>query len=193
MVNISRVRASITGFPGGPGVSTFYCLNPVTFIPLLTTYYTNLSSNRPAGCAVQVENVGDVLDPLSGALTGSWSGPAQAALPGFGTGAYPAPAGLCVTWNTGTVLDRKRLRGRTFMVPLAGDQYQNDGSLSALSQSNHQINASTLVADAAANFVVWHRPRPVSLRYPVARAGGYAAVVSANVRDKVAVLRSRRD
>lgn len=192
MAVINRVRAALTGFPGGPGVSTFYCLNPNTFLPLLRDMYFNNSVTMPFGVTVTIENTGDVIDSTTGVLTNTWTAAPVVFVQGQGGAGYSAPSGACVTWTTGTILDGTRLRGRTFLVPLTGDSYQSDGSLDPVTLTRLRDNAASLVNAAAANFVVYHRPIAAGkLHGP--RAGGHSVVTGSLVRDKVAVLRSRRD
>lgn len=198
MAVINRVRASFTGFPGSPGVSTFYCLNPEAFLPLLRAFLQDFAAQIPQNVLVQVEGTGDIIDSTSGVLTGTWSAAPPTVVSGAAAGAYAAPAGICVNWVTGTVLDGHRLRGRTFMVPLGASAFDSDGSLNAVALSQFRLSAATFVTNAAADFVVWHRPRPAGTLSPKgvllpARAGGHAVVISSKVNDKVAVLRSRRD
>lgn len=189
---INRVRVALTGFPGGPGVSTFYCNNVVTFRAAIHTFYEGLSSLRPADVTATVETTGDILDPVSGNLTGTWVDAPLTALPGFGTGAYAAPAGVVINWLTGSVIDGHRLRGRTFYVPLAANAYDLTGSIAAAELTTIRGASTDLVNSTTGNFLVWHRPRPIT-DPKGARAGGFAAVTGSVVNDRVAVLRSRRD
>ena len=191
MANISRVRAVLTGFAGGPGVSTFYCLSPGTFLGPLSTFWTAMAQWMPNDVRINIEPYGDVIDSITGDLTGSWTGPAQVEAVGTGAGSYAAPAGAVVNWLTGGVMDGTRLRGRTFVVPLAGDCYDTDGDLLFTILTSLQGTGTGLTAGGAANFVVWHRPIAAGKpRGP--RAGGHDLVTSAKVNNRVAVLRSRR-
>lgn len=198
MANVNRVRAAFEGFPGGPGVSTFYCLNPEAFLPVLRGWLQDFAGYLPLTVGVQVEATGDIIDSISGVLTGTWNAALPERVNGAATGSYAAPAGVCVNWLTGTVLDGHRLRGRTFMVPLGGSTFDGDGTLNAVALAGIRLSSSNFVTAAAANLVVWHRPILAgtlnAAGQPVApRAGGHAVVTSSRVLDKVAVLRSRRD
>lgn len=198
MAPINRVRVVLTGFVGQPGVSTFFCLDPATFTIALRAYYASLAQVFPSVLTADIEDAGDILDDVTGTLTGAWVGAVTAAVQGTAVGTYAAPAGAVVNWLTSTVVDGSRLRGKTFLVPLAGGIYQDDGSLS---QSYLGIirDASTTFSDAvAANFVIWHRnrvARPATPTKPAQtqRDGSSAVVTGVQVNDRVAVLRSRRD
>jgi hypothetical protein len=91
---------------------------------------------------------------------------------------------VCINWITGSVIGRRRLRGRTFCVPVIGANFQSDGTVSDTVLSNFRVNASALVVAAATNFQVWHRP--------VGGTGGLNSdVVAATVNDRPQVLTSR--
>lgn len=198
MPNINRVRVAFSGFNGGPGVSTFYCLDPAAFLPQLRNWLTNFTVLLPATVTLNIESSGDIIDSVSGNLTGTWTAAAPVPVLGTVTGAYAAPVGMVVNWLTGTVLDGHRLRGRTFMVPLSSGTFENNGSLETGILGGIRAASESLVVAVANNFVIWHRPRPagtVNRRGEIlpARAGGHAIVTSSRVLDKAAVLRSRRD
>lgn len=197
MVNIQRVRIGWSGFPGAPGVSTFYALDGAALSGNIRTFFDNLKDNLPLDVTVKAETVGDIIDPLNGSLQGTWTTADAPAITGRSSGAYAAPSGLIVHWNTGDVLNGHRLRGKTFIVPLAGAGYQTDGSLDDAVRTLFIAGAAALVTAAAANFVVWHRPLTAAqgAKYKPprpARSGGFSVVTGSDVPDKVMVLRSRR-
>jgi hypothetical protein len=95
---------------------------------------------------------------------------------------------ICATWNTGAIVNGRRVRGRTFLGPLDNSCLQNDGTLSS-SSITHANALGAAWTDAGLTTTlscVWHRP--------VGGTGGSNhEIISATVRDKFAVLRSRRD
>lgn len=192
MAAISRVRAQFTGFAGAPGVSTFYCLDPVGFVPLLRAYLQNSAGRIPANVDIQVQNSGDVIDSVSGVLGATWTVAPVLPIYGAGTGVWASPVGSVVNWLTGSVVDGRRLRGKTFMVPLVASVFDLTGSLNATVLATMRTEAADFVVAAANNFVVWHRPRPATALKPY-RSGGHAIVTSSVVPDKACILRSRRD
>lgn len=185
------------GFIGAPGVMTFYCVTPATWRPELVTFLTSVVSAMPGTVGVTIESSGDIIDDVTGALTGTWSAGTDVTLNGVGASAYAAPVGECFTWLTDTVADGKRLRGRTFLVPLRGDNFEGNGTISEGTSTAHRAAAATLNAASPGQFLIWHRPRAASLPgvLPVvtARAGSSGPVTGFRVSDKAAVLRSRRD
>jgi hypothetical protein len=198
MASINRYRTGLSGFAGGPGVSTMYCLTPDPFQGALSTWWEAIRQVMPANVSIAQENTGDVIDSTSGILVGGWTTSLVPPKSGVDTGGYGGPAGAVVTWLTGDILDGHRLRGRTFIVPMAANNFDTDGTLDAAVISTIQNASAALVTAAANNFVVWHRPREAKAATPTSlavtqRAGGHSVVTASRVSDKVAVLRSRRD
>lgn len=198
MVNIDRVRVSLTGFVGAPGVATHYGLNGPALAADAWTFWQQVAALMPTTVNINVENSGDTLNDATGDIVGAWSAAVFVPLFGGATGSYSAPSGCCVTWLTTDVVDSHRVRGRTFVVPMGISQYQDDGSLAPGTITGLKTVADALVANSAGNFVVWSRPRAARLATPTlpglpARAGSNHVITATRVADKVAVLRSRRD
>lgn len=180
-----------TGFQGAPGYSIFYALPSAGVAADIKTFFTAISSWLPTTVTISCPTEGDTLEEATGILTGSWSGGPGGTVIGGATGTHAGPAGAAVTWDTSGIATgaggkARRVRGRTFLVPLATTAYESDGTLVLAARNAIQGAADALVSDAAGNLVVWHRP--------IGGAGGSAhPVTGARVADKVAVLRSRRD
>ena len=198
MTNIDRVRVSLTGFPGAPGVATHYGLSGTALFPLVVALWGSLAVVMPADVSIRVEASGDSINDVDGSLVGSWSIAPVTGVAGGAAGAYAAPAGACLTWLTNDILDRHRVKGRTFVVPLGNANYEADGSLTSGTASGLAAAAAAYVTNTGGNAVIWHRPRAAraataTLPARVARVGGHAIITGSRVADKVAVLRSRRD
>ena len=106
----------------------------------------------------------------------------------MGTGAVGAAAGVgaCVSWLTGGIVGGRRLRGRTFLVPLHNSTYDTDGTFT--SGVLTALTAFQTAMRAAGPLAVWHRPTT-----PGGTDGTSYGVIGARVRDRVAFLSSRRD
>lgn len=198
MTNLLRQRTILSGFQGGPGVATMYFLDVATAIESVSRFWGALSAVLPNTVHITPERSGDTIEDTTGALTGSWLGGVVSAATGQNPGAYSAPSGAVVDWRSGTVLDGKRVRGRTFIVPLAAGGYQDDGTLSPGTIGTIQAAATQFIVEQSNSFVVWHRPykgRAALGTRPArpAHLGGHALVTASSVPDKAAVLRSRRD
>lgn len=72
-------------------------------------------------------------------------------------------------------------------MPLTGNSFEADGTLSSAALTTIQNAAVTLYQAAAGNFAVWHRPNPVGTA-----TGQHGAVTAQNTSDRAAVLRTRR-
>ena len=186
MGDLYRVRSVWTGFLGGPGVSTMYFVDVATAVNSVDTFWRAIADRLPEDVHIQVENAGDVIDDATGDLTDSWSSDATEGIDGTAAGSYSAPAGIVVDWLTATVLDGRRVRGRTFIVPMSAGGYDTNGTPSAAFITDIQNAADELVLAQSSSFYIWHRPGG-------GHPGGSAQVTSAHVPDFTAVLRSRRD
>lgn len=203
MVELQRQRVLWTGFPGGPGISTFYFTDAALHQGALKTFMDGMAIALPGNTTVQLETGGDTIESTTGLLTGGWTGTAQAGATGGWTGGYSPPSGCMVTWFTSGITGGRRLKGRTFFVPLADNNYQSDGTIMASFRTAVTASANTLIAAHPANMKVFQRPRAAQVAYTdgkghthkaiTARVGGFDAVVSGAASVKVVTLRSRRD
>lgn len=194
---MQRIRASITGYgSGSPGVITLYTESST----LENDTTAQLCADRlrdalTAGHDLFVTSTSftsdtfvDDLDPATGAITGSHSITPWSVNGNQSNGYCPTAAMICVVWNTGAIINRRRVRGRTFLGPLDNSCLQNDGTLSssaithanALAAAWHDAGLTTTISS------VWHRPVN-------SLGGSNHEILSGTVKDKFAVLRSRRD
>lgn len=192
-----RSRASII-YPasGSPGVITIYGVDSggdgSTQAQFLASRLQGAiiawKTLFPSSVEFIFDQFADVIDPATGRITDSHP---VAALPVFGnsTDVYaPLASALCVSWKTATVIGGRRLAGRTFLSPQWAGNVQADGTptSTALATADSGATAWTTDANTSMKTVVWHRP--------VRGSGGSTAEVTAHlIRDKFAVLRSRRD
>lgn len=198
MANMSRVRTSLTGFAGAPGVSTMYFLGTAPPVFNVHSFWLAIKAFLPADVRVSVESAGDVIESTTGVLSGSWVGDPQADVQGTGPNGYSAASGALVRWETSLVADGHRVRGRTFIVPLDGASYNLIGSIQADTLTVLRSAGTALATDTASSFVVWHRPfagsAAVGTRPARAAHAGLAVPVSGStVPNEAVVLRSRRD
>ena len=198
MTQISRIRTALTGFPGAPGVITMYALDAGVFVADLENFWTTAGTLFMADVTLQVENAGDIIDDTTGVITGAWTSGVFPVSHGTGTGNYAAPAGVLIEWMTSTILDGRRIRGKSFIVPVGLPNFTPAGQVDASVVANLTANGVTLVTGTPGNMVIWHRPRKAraataTLPARAARPGGHALVTGVRVSPKVTVLRSRRD
>lgn len=197
MTSLNRIRVLWNGTPGGAGVSTFYSLDTATVLESLHTMFNSIKLMIPPAAHIVIAPSGDVIDSTTGAITGAWSGAPQAEVVGSAGADYAGPTGAVLNWGTSTILDGRRLRGRTFIVPLAHPNFVG-GHLDAGSRGLLEAAAREYVIEQSASAVIWHRPYAGRVAGPgvtakAAHGGGHGLITSALVPSLVAVLRSRRD
>lgn len=188
MADIIRLRAVLAGsaVPGG-GVSTFYT-SAASFSGMpgaVKAFYTSLVASCPSSLSVTVPNTADVIDVATGTITGSVTTTGGGTVTMTGGGAYVMGTGARVTWVTTGIVNGRRVRGTTFVVPITSGNFEGDGQIAAGFLSGLQGYADTLRAAIPADMVVWSRPTTT-------RAGSISSVVGAQIPDKVSWLRTRR-
>jgi hypothetical protein len=148
--------------------------------------FDRLTPMLPTGVTLTIPGSGDKIDDTTGELVGVWDAGAGGTKNATGAAKAAAGVGACVTWNTGGIVNGRRLKGRTFIVPMANDQYAADGTIE--NGTLGQINLFANDLKNAGALAVWHRPTSKD-----ATDGNSYGVLSFRVRDKVAVLSSRRN
>lgn len=201
MVNILRVTAKWTGFSGAPGYTNFHFrdfdtgTNPdpaqaSSAITKVATFFEALATVVPAAVKIDINRDVEVYDDATGVLQDiiNYTG-TLGQISGSATGVVAGPAGAVINWRTPVIKNGRRIRGRTFLVPLATTAYELNGTLTATAVSTITSAATTFSAGTGnPDLGVWSRPSPVT------KTGGlWARATSFNVPDLVAVLRSRRD
>lgn len=194
MADLKRVSVAWQGWPGAPGVTQFYLDNTggQAQIDAIRAFFNSFQALLPTGLTIQVPNSGDTLDESTGVLTGTWSTATQP-LPttGNAVAAYAGNAGAVVHWLTQSVTRNRRIRGRTFMVPLVG-AFDTAGSLAPAANSTLSTAAATLVTASAGLIHVWVRPVRQKGTGVLVRGGMSAPITSSRVPDLAVSLRSRR-
>lgn len=200
MAPIVRVKLKWSGFSGAPGYSNFFYRDDASGSPSQTTaddavakvlaFGGAVRSHLPAEVSLQIQNDVEVIEETNGQLEDVLSVASSPVLPGeMASAPYSAASGGVVTWRTGGVLRGRRVRGRTFLVPLASAAYQNDGTIASAVLTSLNTNFGGFISDTnSAALGVYCRPTSKG-----ATDGAWFKVTGFTVPDKVAVLRSRRD
>lgn len=194
---IMRIRTTITGSQGLPGLSTVYATGTLAtptgadasdMVARVRAFWEAIKALQPVGTIVLVSGQVDILDPINGALVAGLSVTAPATVIATGSESLPPATSVLLTHNTGVILNGRRLRGRTFISPVA-DSVNVDGLTASASRATIIAAANTTLTGATASFpVVWHRPVA-----PGPTGGSVAAALSFAVGSNFAVLTSRRD
>lgn len=192
-----RLRVSWSGSGVvGPGLSTWYALDTSPGFPAaVRAFYAALASNLPTSVSVSVPNNGDVLDPATGALTGTWTdGSVPAVVNGSGAGTFALGVGVQVRWSTGSIVSGRRVVGSTFIVPVVSPVFDSDGTITTATMTGLRTASANLIT-AAPYLVVWSRPQPArtGAHGPLpARAGSTALIGGSSWPDRPSWLTSRR-
>lgn len=141
---------------------------------------------------------GDVqeIDEATGVAVNAYGVTSRSGAGSLAPGLGPTAVGGVVTWLTSEFVAGKRVKGRTFIVPVRSDSFTTSGDL-----NSQFTGAAALFGAAMGNagasdcvHVIWSRPfTPKPGQSGTARAGSKHGVTGFTVPTKVSVLRSRRD
>jgi hypothetical protein len=209
MTDIYVASVDWTGTYGHMGISRFAFVTSDGSVPTNTQRDGVLAAldamiqggagSLPADVSWSVNPIIEAFDGVTGAITGELAA-ATALSPGFGTNtsSYANGVGLLIKWKSAGMFDGRRIQGRTFIVPLAGQQFDADGSVDRGVAIAWQAHANTYIAAMAALSVtplVWGRPQDVKAtkRKPAHHnVGHWASISSAVVGVMPAILGRRR-
>jgi hypothetical protein len=159
-------------------------------VAALKTAFSTHASLFSSGLNITFPGSGDTIEDTTGGLDSVWTSPGGGVVNGTTAGTTVAGVGACIGWTTGGIVQGskgpRKLRGRTFLVPLAATAWDVNGTFSAAKLTELQALANEI--QASGPLAIWHRPTSLA-----AANGNSYGVLSNKVRDKAAVLRSRRD
>lgn len=191
---IHRVTTVWGGFQGAPGYSNFFFTGDGSggqaeeSRSRVVGLWNAINTELPNDVTLRTDPEVAVIDEATGMTTGfiTIDTPATPSTGGDSTG-YSAASGAVINWLTAGVRNGRRVRGRTFIVPLGGGAYQSDGTLTADALDALQAGAESIIGDAFdSGFGVWSRPANGS-------GGLFFEANGHRILDRVSVLRSRRD
>lgn len=211
VVQIFRVVTEWSGFNGAPGYTNLFFRNvlpggaptgvdeqisALAATERVTNFFTSLVPQFPDDVTFTVQSVVDILEDTTGDLVESVNVDPIDPIRGTQPGAYSAATGAVCGWRTSTILRNRRISGRTFLVPLAGFSFSQNGRI-----ATEDVNAIRAAAESLAiggvnsTFGVWARPIVRTEKNPDAdpRPGQWAECTGVSVTNLPAVLRSRRD
>lgn len=196
-MTISRVRATISGVSGLPGLYTAYFSGSAGVTTVaeandvcarVRALWNQVKGDLAASVTVLVSPLVDSLDTITGALTGrTTASSVPTVVTSSGTGELPPFTMGGLRLLTAGVVNGRLLQGRSFIGPLATAS-SSSGVPSAGFVTDMNAAGLLLVSGATALInVVWHRPSP-------SHTGGLSSLVTSYSADsKLWVLRSRRD
>lgn len=190
----TQLTARYNGFTGAPGWIRMKFLGSLNVADANTaaanfkTFLTSITSRMPTGSSISFDST-VALYGDDGSQTGEVTlTTVPSAITGSSSAAYAGGAGLVVNWVTSAFHLGKKVRGRTFLVPLTSIAFDLDGTLNSTAQS---------VVQTAAQVFAVSSPTPVVFSSKPNGSGGVsnlvAVITGATVPDRSAILRSRRD
>lgn len=194
----SKIRWTIPG--AGTAFSVLHFgtddgFNPVqadadAVVTKVNQFVTTVKSTLPNVVSLQVLNEVEEIDSNNGALIQIWTTATQTSQSGTaaaGAG-WAAAAGGVISWSTGIVHRTRRIRGRTFIVPMSNEVWDVDGTIKSVPYGTLNTAAEALrTPTAEIEFGVWARPSGPGLA-----DGRFAPVSGHRVPDMSAILTSRR-
>ena len=159
-------------------------------IAKMQTWATAIKSTLPNVVTLQVQNEVEHILSTTGDLIDIWTGASQTAQTGTAsaTAGWAAAAGAVVSWSTAGVRNGRRVRGRTFLVPLSNEVWDTDGTLKSVPLGTINSAATALrTVGTTVQLAVHTRPSA-----PGASDGDHFPVTGHRTPDMSAILRSRR-
>lgn len=187
MPSLSQIVVSWSGSGVvGAGASVFWCQpgDEGGVIAAARTFFNSCAALLPNTTQLSFPTSGNVIDELSGKVSGGWTAGAVSPLSFTGSSTWANGVGMRVKWNTIGVVNGRKVVGATFLVPLLLTSYEGAGNLFS--------GTITTVQGAAAAFVSATPTIRIYSRKTPLHAGISFPVLSATVPDKVSWLRSRR-
>jgi hypothetical protein len=193
VTTISRMQVRITGGTIGEGIATHYWATETSGVQaLLKTFWISCGSLMGGWVTIRVPNSGETFDVATGTLNGTWSEGTVSTATGGGSGGSAGGVGACVGWSTDGIRRGRKVRGRTFLVPLAANVYDSDGTLLSTTVTTLNGAVTTLLGAGASTLQVYARPTPAPGGIGPDTPGQVARITSGLVKDHVSWLRSRR-
>jgi len=200
MSTLRRVQTVISGsLVNGGGISTHYFDTSVGAAQDAATavlgFWATCVANLNNGVTFTVQPFVTERTAETGATTGVVAVTGGSVTGSTSFEALPAANQALLRLRTGVFSDGREIRGRLFIPGITEADHNVSGLLAAL-KTQLEGAAVALRDSTTANWVVWRRPRladPLHVPPISARAGDKATVVSIEMWNKPAVLRSRRD
>jgi hypothetical protein len=183
---MERMRLQWSG-PGvvGAGVSTLFFNDSMADPAEVRTWLESIKGFIPDDVQITVPNGGDVMNPVSGAITGTWSGLGGGITNGTSSSSFLIGTGVRIVWDTAGIRNGRHVRGATYLVPVGANVFDTTGRIVSATQQNLKTAAENLMIALAGGLVVWSRPKG----FP---NGQVSAVTGVTVTENPTTLRSRR-
>ena len=201
MVMMLKTTTRWEGFVGAPGYTNFYfaVTDPIQQAvddakASAAAFFVPLAQRLPFSVALVTSPLVELVNSTNGQLQSvETATTGEGRTLGTDAGVYSAPSGGVVTWLTAGVHRGHRVRGRTFIVPLAAGSYESNGTLNQPAITSLQDAGGALLVGASIPGI-WARPHRSKTVPPVVTPDGdFFPITGVRITDKAAILRSRRD
>jgi hypothetical protein len=210
MAGMARVTINWTGFLGAPGYTNLYFRDfsgtgepdqaiADGAVAKVHTWIQAWDDGLPNTVTLTIDPSVEVIEETTGEMVAFFTTVPGAPNVGGSTMPYSAASGACVNWYTDGVRNGRRIRGRSFMVPIGSNGMENNGTLNGTALTSWRTATGILIdGTGTGDLGVWARPTPIldGEGNPTGEHnpdGEWSVVTSYTIPDKAAVLRSRRD
>lgn len=194
-----RVRTVLDGWPGAPGLNTFYFdedSNPPDAVAQdaftrVHEFWTAVAPLFPDEFTATTDQLVDQIEPTDGSLITSFAATGVNVQLGTNTTSdfLPAQTNAVLSLRTGDTVNGERVKGRSYIGPMAASTNASNGQMTTAAVSVLAAAGIDLFANLGAGGfqVVWHRPTTAE-----DNDGSVHAVIDTLVRPVWAHLKSRR-
>lgn len=167
-----RVRTVLNGWPGAPGLHTAYFLEdgtaPATVaeeaFARVHAFWEDMESLFPPAFTATQDQVVDEIDSTTGDLINSHAvTTANVSTGSNGTPFFQAAQTMAfIRYKTGVVVGTRRLRGGSYIGPMAQGATNAQGQIASAVQAELAAAATAMWQDLPSGGfqAVWHRPSP---------------------------------
>jgi len=197
---IARVQVEWGGLPSSPGLSQFFAdfggtaPTPAQVSDLteaVSIFFDGIKTLFPTDLSLSISDEAAVINPANGAVSEFVRADSTfGAIAGTSSGSWLAASGTSIVWNTAGIRNGRRVRGRTFLVPVTSLAYDADGNVTTTLRNEIATKAMTMASGfnlAGGDLVIWSRPSS-----SISADGQVSVVTGASVPPRGNVLTGRR-
>jgi hypothetical protein len=203
VTNILQVTWKWTGFVGAPGYTNMFfdagggtATDANAAVDKSTIFFSGITTLLPSVAKIDVLQDVRLITDFDGELINIFTVSGKPGVTGGNPGNYVGPSGACVDWLTNTVNGRRKMTGRTFIVPCSTAVFDADGTITSAKVLDVATAAESMRTAVGPTFGIWGRPLysdPPTKPPTIVRNGKWGPAVASRALDKAVVLRSRRD
>lgn len=205
-MSVGIIRTAWAGTSGGPGLTQLAIREPSgTFatdasvqscVNAVRAFWNAIAAQLPDEIVLTVQPTVDWYREADGELIGSiTAATAPLSVQGGFAGSFSMATGYKCNLQTGVIRDGRRVRGSLYVVPAASTVFSTSGTVASGSRTTANTALATLkssINGSGLEWCVYSRERQATATKPY-RPGITSPVTIAEVNEKSAVLRGRRD